>query len=97
MSRPCTSCGNLIRSPIGLYVCEAQRLPDPEGNYTHLPTRTAARPGCFRFGQPEEARQRTQIERAMSPGPVEGWVNDLQGQRRPFEYQRADCPAWRVR
>ncbi len=93
----CLGCFFLERvQTLNYYCCTAQRLPDPNGKYTAMPSRCAVsptyQPRYFAFGSDVH-----DVSRWMSPGPVEGWINVLfspqAGQRIAFEYKIAPCPA----
>lgn len=99
----CDSC--LFCKPAGdtiHYVCEAERLPDPAGDYHALPNRTATQvrrlSRLFRFGQTGDQREATRVWRFLSPGPVEGFSIILfgpqAGSRVAMTYNSAPCPAW---
>jgi hypothetical protein len=94
MNRSCSTCGNLGQGALG-YRCDAVRLRDPQDQLVATPTRTVAQPEAFAFGATN--RSATEVQRSMSPGPIEGWTRRWQdGERETFEYRQSPCPAWRI-
>jgi hypothetical protein len=99
MMGACIDCANLGTHPVAdflnAYVCNAERLPDPEGRYLALPSRTS---GDFRFGQRERPDV---VQRCLARGPVEGKAIVLfgpdAGKLIDREYHWSPCPAWHFR